>query len=486
MKIISKIIVILFVFSLFVPLVNAEISLGVETKIWRFMWVDGKLPKISELNSHQLVQWKVADKNLDVYMDLDGRWNTVDVYQEIDGPDDFKRLKEIINQHKARNIEVVFRLYENVKIYDELLPTPSGDYSYNKEYYEWVKKLAKVFRDDVKYYLISNESEQDLGHRYYDERRKQKIYITYYQYKKLLNTAYKAIKDVDKSLFVVDHGISGYSLGLAVANAIYNENGINEALAFWREFRHVNNTVTTNIQMLRLLKRKDVTRRVEFAEKTFSDPGRADFYQLHHYGDWRSLSKILDWVSESMVRGGAIRPLFAAEVGYSLPSIEAKDESGRTRRIADWTHYSEDQHAEFLVKDFMILICAGVERIQYWDLRWDNEKVPIGKLFHASNDPDQFIPFKAGIAYKNLAKVANGRTASHMADVKFKGLHGCALRSDDTIYAVWADGVLPKEITNTENIFWKAVDMYGRQIPIPSADGKKLLVGKDLVYLYVK
>jgi len=261
----------LFAFLVNAPSASAQMSFGARTQIWYFMWKDGGALQSSS-DTAERMKSRVSELNLDKYAELGATWNIVDVWQQIDGPDGFRRLARVIEEHERRGIQVALRLLEDPEIYAQLSKS-NDSATILSEYEKWVSAVAKRFGKRVRYYLVSNEVDHDVG---YNVPIYKKSYVVRYDdYEKVLAAAYRAIKAVDKGLLVLDHGTSSYSLCLAVASAYAETGRVDQAIAFLRGMRNGGTSGwADSAKAVYALRRPENARRIEFAKATMRRAGR--------------------------------------------------------------------------------------------------------------------------------------------------------------------------------------------------------------------
>ena len=383
------------------PMVSiAEISIGLRTMIWPHIWQEGKgLKEQKKISKDKKVKWEVALANLGKYRELGALWNIVIVRQGEDGPDKFSRLTRVLKEHRDRGIGVVMRLIESKAMYDNLEDSAQS-YGYNKQYYDWVVGLTKVAAKDADVYLIGNE----VDHRPLNG----KDWVDYPRYNKLLKTALLAIRDNDPGASIADHGVSAFSLGIAIAQDIANQKGLIEGFKFFKRFNYDRNIPRDLASFKWQLKKEDIQRRIAITNATVTDSTKLDLLQFHYYHNWRALPEVLDWLDRKMTISGTKRPLIATEIGYRIPTKVGKSWKGRKANVADMSRYSQTEHAVNLAKDFAILASRGIEQIEYWNMRFHHARSPSAKLFPSTRVASVFIPTQASACYELLAKSLSG------------------------------------------------------------------------------
>ena len=459
---------------------DGPVEMGLENHAWNSLYLAGG--KGSRSADRMKVQ--MYESNLDQYKWLGATWDVVRADQDTDGPDGFRRLDAIVAQHRKRGLEVVLRLIEDPDVYTELSDTESPVHGYNERYWKWVHSIAGRYGDRVKIYLVGNEIDKDISVNLPRKRRHGPIYVDYAKYKKLLTTAYKAIKAVNPELLVADHGAESYSLLSVVVEDLVKSGNPDEAVDLCRKafYYRVEYDKECRAFPRRLIFDRSLATRTEKARKTFLDPGPADLFQVHLYMNAEAMPSILAWIAQAQKRDGISRPLIATEVSYLLPS-RVSDVDGRRRRVADMARYSEDEHAEQVVKMFATLFGHHVRRAEYWESRtFAGGGSPVSTLFHDTDDPTLVKPYKAAKAYGTLGSTIAG--AESRKPIGFCGeqcieYRFVSHRRDVSI--VWAKtkgSTIELDLNGTDIDL--VTDIYGT--PVRKA-GKRIQVGYSPIYL---
>jgi hypothetical protein len=386
---------------------HAQVSLGLRTQMWPQMWSEGMDPaKKAKLNKVAQAQWEVSEANLHRYAELGGNWNVVIARQRIDEPETFERLKNIIQVHRSLGIEVVLRIIEKPEVYQEF-SSDFGAKGYHSEYYDWVSRLTAAFADDVQYYLVSNEVDHNIDANLL--KRGKPNFISYDDYDRLLKTAAKAIRANDPDANVADHGVSSYSLGLAISDYIRKEQGILKAYEYWKTYK--NDGIWQNDPLIfdRFLANPDTQRRISIVNRTIAEAREADHFQFHLYHNEAVLPEVLDWLNARMAEANNVKPLIATEIGHRIPHTTGTSWDGRKENIADMSGYSQRNHAEVLVKKFATLAGHDVSYIMYWAMRMHHHRTPSASLFLGDLDAKNFTQTEQATAYQYLAATINGR-----------------------------------------------------------------------------
>lgn len=420
---------------------HAAISFGARTQIWPFLFADavsdGPAPSADEKTKSE-----VAVGNLDRYAELGATWNIVDVWQDVDGPDGFRRLERVVAEHERRGIRVALRILERPEIYDDIRGGGTSAARALGEYGQWMRQIARKFGTRVRYYMISNEADHDIGFNRTSYRRFRPVTVE--EYRELLRTAYETIKAVDARLKVADDGASSWSLCLAVMDDLTFSGSPGDALAFWRAmaYESPDKGERTVIGLARMLSSADSRHRIEFVRRSTAEltPYR-DVYQLHHYFGPDVLPDILGWIRSQLGQAGAEQPILAAEVGYTTPAKMGTAWDGRPMNVADIARYSETDHGTSIAKVVATLGGSGVQDILYWQMRFHVFHSPDVPLFPASGSRDGFQPGYPARVFKFVAGELSGASAvASTTELRDGNLVEYRFRREADFSTLWAPG----------------------------------------------
>lgn len=420
---------------------EAAIAFGARTQVWPFMFVDGAGARHGAGYSDQ-IKSDVAIGNLDQYAVLDAEWNIVDVWQDIDGRDGYRRLANVIDAHEQRGIAVSLRLLERPELYDELRKGGAEGERALREYQDWLKGVASKFGARIRYYMISNEVDHDIGfNRVMYKKFRQ---VEFDEYARVLRAGYEAIKSVNGALQVTDHGVSSYSLCLAVMSDMVAGGDIDGALRFWQgmDYGSDEEGERSSFKLLRMLVRGDSRHRIEMARRTAVESQRyTDVFQLHHYFGPKVVPEVLRWLRARMEEGGQVRPILAAEVGYRMPMKKGKAWDGRPMNVADMDAYSEKDHGNSLARTIAALAGNGVEDILYWQMRFHNERSPTACLYPAAETRGEFRNTYPAEVFRTLVLHLSGAVPAGSAAASDKvGYQEYRFHKGRDFSLLWADG----------------------------------------------
>ena len=441
---------------------------GAWTQIWPWMWRGGLSMKAAPaLEQGQWFRWRFAVANLRRYAHSGFAWNLVVLRQGKDGPDGWRRARAIVEAQRRLGIQTLFRLIEDPEIYRVAAEDRKQIDSLLLEYERWVRSLAAEFKGEVKYYAISNEIDHDFSANLL--RRHKRVMAEYGRYRRLLGLAYRAIKQEDPEARVMDHGVSAYTLGLAVANELWRTEGLRAAFEFWKKFNFHRVGNMELVRFLRLLSRSDSKRRIRIANETFEVHCDCDFHQLHWYFNPDALQDVLEWIkARSAVKGA--RPLILTELGYRMPTQKGKGWDGRDMNVADFSRYSQTEHAASLVKAVALLVGYGVRHIQYWQLRVHHERDASAQLYMPAQEVDDFVPTKALGAYERMVQLLSAPLKSSGCKI-LQDLTDCMMRrARDTVHIAWAHG--EEAVLNLGRPAAAQFDYMGREVA--KSDGKEV------------
>jgi hypothetical protein len=455
---------------------QAAISFGARTQIWPFMFAKDE----RSYSADERIKRDVALGNLDRYDELGVRWNIVDVWQEIDGPDRFRRLDRVAAEHEKRGIQMALRVLERPEIYDEIRAGGATRRQALGEYARWVGQIAARFGTRVRYYMISNEVDHDIGYNrpvYRGFRR-----VEWEEYRDLLRTAHEAIKDVDPGLLVADHGVSAYSLCLAVMADLMADGRPQDAVAFWRAMAYdtPGSRERSLVRLTRTLAAGDSRHRIEFARRSAAELSRyRDVYQLHHYHGPDIVPAVLTWLHAQLEDAPVAQAILAGEVGYLIPAKRGKSWDGRPINVADMTRYSETDHGHSIARTVAALAGHGVEDILYWHIRFHNSRSPAAGLFAATEARDDFRSGYPSSVFAFLARQLSGTVATGTTP----GLHELGLNE----YRFSGDGELSVAWAGPEAVALSSFPQRPVRVSDPTgAPIPELRIGKEPVVLYWK
>jgi len=381
------------------------IFMGAWTQIWPYMWAGGKdSHRTPDLSDMERVRWTQAVANLDRYGADGARWNLVGVRQSERDRFDWLRLERVVAEHRRRGIEVVFRIFVAETVYHELAEERSRDHGYHRGLYSFTRELAGRFAGRVRHYIIENELDHEV-------RRRPDL--TYADYEKVLATAGQAIKDVDPSLLVMNHGPSGYGLGLVQTAELWDAGRREEAIAFYDEYmkdlkhEHWPNTAE---ELGKWLGKPQTRLQINFVRESLSHFDHYDVYQFHNYQNWTTLERTLNWVEKQMAAADRQLPIMATEIGYRTATKPGTNWRGEPTRWLDRSRYDGEEHARSLVKKLTILASHGVTTIQYWPYRmwrqYQGEESPSVGLYRGADQ--EFVEGKAIQAYRTFCRLLAG------------------------------------------------------------------------------
>ncbi len=377
---------------------TAGTTFGARTQVWPFLY--GGSP--GELTADQQLKGTVTDANLAHYGVVGARWNIVEAWQGFDGPDGFARLDRVFAEHERHGIQVALRVLEEPEIYaaiaagGERAETLLGDYG------RWVGALARRYGARARYYMVSNEVDHDVGfnRRVYAPFRP----VTVAEYATLLRAAHGAVKAAGPGLRVADHGVSSWSLAMAVMADLVLAGRPGEALAYWQamEYAPAGEGERTLPALLAMVGSADSRRRAEFARRSVGELGPwRDVVQLHHYHGGAVVPALLQWLRG---RRELAQPVVAGEVGCMIPTRRGVAWDGRPMNVADMARYSPAGHAAALARSLAALAGGGIDDALYWQLRFHVDRDPVASLFPAPAAGDPFPVAAPGLAFAHAAR----------------------------------------------------------------------------------
>lgn len=412
------------------------IFMGARTNIWPYMWVEGKeIGGGQGLSDMERVRCGQAVANLDRYTSDGARWNLVRVHQGERDRSDWLRLERVVEEHRRRGIGIMFRIFVDETVYRQLADEKSSDHGYHRGLYDFTRELAGRFAGRVRNYIIENELDHEV---------KRRPGLTYAAYEKVLATACQAIKGVDPSLLVMNHGPSGYGLGLTQTAELWDAGRREEAIAFYDEYmkdlKHEQwpNTVE---ELGMWLSKPQTKLQIAFVRESLSHFDHYDVYQFHHYQNWTMLDCTLNWIKKQMAVSGRTLPVVATEIGYRTATKPGTNWRGEPTRWLDRSRYDGEEHARSVVKKFTILAGYGITEIQYWPYRmwrqYQGEEGPSVGLYRGSDE--EFVEGTAIQAYRTFSRLLGGGRYDRPIDTP-EGVWAHRFLTDaGPVVVVWTD-----------------------------------------------
>lgn len=384
--------------SLVILPASAGTTFGARTQIWPFLF--GGAP--GALSADQQLKQAVTAANLAHYGAVGARWNIVEAWEGFDGPDGFARLDRVFAEHERHGIEVALRLLEEPEVYDAIAAGGTRADARLRDYAGWVGALAGRYGRRVRYYMVSNEVDHDIGfnRRVYAPFRP----VTVAEYATLLRAARGAVQAAGSGLRVADHGVSSWSLAVAVMADLVLAGRPGDALAYWQamEYAPAGEGERTLPALLAMLGSADSRRRADFARRSLAELGPwRDVVQLHHYHGGAVVPALLQWLRGRLTEPQAV---VAGEVGCMIPTRRGQAWDGRPMNVADLARYSPDRHADALARSLAALAGGGIDDALYWQLRFHVDRDPVASLFPAPGGAEAFPPAAPALAFAHAAR----------------------------------------------------------------------------------
>lgn len=445
---------------------HAGLSFGTRTQFWSFLFKEAVDPAVP-YSADEATKLEVALGNLDRYGALGATWNIVDVWQDVDGPDGLLRMDRVLAEHDRRGIQVALRLLETPEVYDQISAGGAQSAKALAAYSEWVGQVARRYGKRVRYYMISNEVDHDIGYNrpYYRPFRR----VTAAEYGALLRTAHASIKAVDPQLVVADHGPSSWSVALAVMAELVLSGHPGHALDFWQamDYSTPGDGPRTMPRLLAMLASADSRRRIEFTTRVTGDLGKwRDVYQLHHYYGPQTLPAVVDWI---VSRTATLpRPIVASELGYLIPAKRGKSWDGRDINVADMSRYSEADQAASLGAMIATLGGKGVSDILYWQLRFHVPHAPAASLYVPTSTRDDLRETRAVRVFRGLvSKLTGAEPVSAAGALQDSGFVEYRFRREGDFSVVWtADGAARALPPSLHAAIARLTDAVGRVLVV--------------------
>lgn len=436
------------------------IQLGVMTEMPPYVYQNG--PSAQQVSPQRKEDRNFYIENLAISARIGGRWDVVIAWQGIDGPDGYARLRRVVEEHRRRGLRVVVRLIENESVYSDIGSTRSGA-NIHSGYMAWVSGLASALAGKVDIYLVGNEPEVNLANNYgWVTKNPKELYVDYADYRVLLLTAVRAIREADPAAQIANGGFSDKTLALAYAYDLYRKQGMAAAQEAWRKWKEIGgDAVEGRVGLWRLLTANETERRVAFLNHAIEDPAGSDLFQVHYYGGWRAVPELMAWLQQRMASAGQVRPVVACEVGFRIPVTRETDEGGRAYWAPDLSRYAKSEHASEMVKSFVLFAGADVKYLLYWNMRLRKPRGMVAPLLGWSDrDTDTgMVPE----TYRHMAAMLNDENPGLGRIERRPGLWERRFLGARDVSVVWAEQ--PMRIT-LPGIVKGIYDMRGRSIEI--------------------
>lgn len=452
---------------LFADSVKAEpVHIGAYVHSWKYMYKDGlDITQQQNLSSEQRTRWLMMIANLDKAKELNSNWNFIWVYQGADGPDGFKRVRRFIDEHKKRGLELALRIIEDCNIYATFTAIDDPRFGYSKEYYDWVRNIAEASKSDVRFYFVGNEVDM---HQAANWNCKEKVFVSPEVYRKMLRTAYKAIKSVGSNLNVVESGITNYATATSVAYTIYKRDGLESAYTYFRDFApkgHGNATSIKNFENFMKATERDPDKRYTYLNDYLSLPLDCDYYQIHLYWSWHGVKPILQNYRDRLSKFGKTPKFIASEVGYSFPPF--------------WS-FPEQEHANLTVKNIVTLMGEGIDYVMYYHLR-NHVAAGVSTLYKPAVVPQVFVPWQAAHAFLFLCSTLQG-AERQPGRIGVAGIREYRFHAAQTVSVVWAERDTDSVSVSLPSSVARVCDKLGRNLSNTST----ITVTADPLYIFWK
>jgi hypothetical protein len=386
-----------------------KISIGLQTVIWSHMWNDGKdLKDTTFINKRRKKLWQFAEYNLKKIKKIGGQWNIVSLDQikwsEYSIESRKRKIEKIVEKHRNFGLDCVLRIKLDPFVYD-LIGFNDKKYSTvnARGFLEtFLKEISAFYDEGVKAILIGNEVDGQIiveGKRYQ---------IDHSAYRAVLNLSYNIIKSTDSRILVGDHGAASHLLAHAYIYDLLKNNRTEDAYTFWKNFMTVPGK-ESRFSMTRFkqsINRNGIKTRAHFVLDSLADPGSADFFQLHHYRSWKTITPLIQWVREKLNQTNSIRPIYACEIGYLMPLKKSLHKESPVAQ--DMESFSEKDQALELIKTIVTFLGNGINNVLYWQIRWNTNNGWAGRLYRSTENPEEFKALMAAGSFSLLAQSLNG------------------------------------------------------------------------------
>jgi hypothetical protein len=186
------------------------------------------------------------------------------------------------------------------------------EYGYSRSYYTFLKQFFAHYQGHFDYVAIENEANNPIfwgG--------------TLEEYTRVLRTAYKAIKETDPNVQVMDSGMVSGGWGLCIARDWINsglhseDEAIDMVLQYYRRAALTGVfTITTPYEVRLWLAQPFIQQGCEELELALSRiGGSVDLLTFHFYEDFSTMHYVTEWLDRRLALAGYVRPKALNELG---------------------------------------------------------------------------------------------------------------------------------------------------------------------------
>jgi hypothetical protein len=204
----------------------------------------------------------------------------------------------------------------------------SDEYGFSRGYYNFVRQFFTRYRGHFDYVAIENEATSAIfwgG--------------TAEEYVRLIRTAYKAIKEADPQVVVVDSGFVSNLWGLCIADDALRagtrprEEVVQAALEYYRADTN-RIRIQSEADLLRLLAQERVQEQCRRARSILLGmAGSVDAVNFHFYEDYRVMPSVVAWIRQQTELAGYTPGVVTNELGLRGADLAAAESDAHAKRV---------------------------------------------------------------------------------------------------------------------------------------------------------
>ncbi len=337
-------------------------------------------------------------------------------------------------------------------------------YGYSRSYYTFVKQFITHYRGHFDFVAIENEVNSSLfwgG--------------TADEYLRLIRTAYKAIKEADPNVQVIDSGMVSGMWGLCIARDWLASGYRSEAetmqmaLAYYRRAAQNGVIPIRTAQDVRFwLAQPAVQQNCDMVITILSRlQGTVDALNFHFYEDYSVMHYVSEWLDRRMQMAGYTRPKLTNEVGQR----------------GDLAYAQGTQHAKDVFKTLITAASLNLQAVTWFSGNLRDQ--PVAELFEGDG---RWRPaaFTYRLVISTLQNQFRFQSAASAGPTLYRYIFQDVTTGQPTLEAAWAEGgsqtvTLMAPPGSTMAI---VTDYQGGQQIYPAQNGQITLTIGDPVFIH--
>lgn len=337
-------------------------------------------------------------------------------------------------------------------------------YGYSRSYYTFVKQFITHYRGHFDFVAIENEVNSSLfwgG--------------TADEYLRLIRTAYKAIKEADPNVQVIDSGMVSGMWGLCIARDWLASGYRSEAetmqmaLAYYRRAAQTGVIPIRTAQDVRFwLAQPAVQQNCDMVTTILSRlQGTVDALNFHFYEDYSVMHYVTEWIDRRTQMAGYTRPRLTNEIGQR----------------GDLAYAQGAQHARDVFKTLITAASLNLQAVTWFSGNLRDQ--PIAELFEGDGNwrPAAFTYW---LVVNTLQNQYRFQSAAATGPALYRYIFQDVATGQPTLEAAWAEGdsqpvTLMAPVGSTAAT---VTDYQGIQQVYPVENGQITLTIGDPVFIH--